>query len=71
MLPGWIDSHVHFLGWALDRAGLDLRDARTVEEALDRIVLHQRGLPAGRWITQAASTRTAGAAGRRPSSSIG
>jgi predicted amidohydrolase YtcJ len=37
VLPGFTDSHVHFLEWALERSRLDLTPARSLYEALRRV----------------------------------
>jgi predicted amidohydrolase YtcJ len=37
IVPGFIDSHVHLLGFGLALGRVDLRDAATMEEALSRI----------------------------------
>lgn len=50
MVPGWGDAHVHFMWWAIQMGQLDLRDARTLEEALERIALRARELPEGAWL---------------------
>ena len=50
MTPGWTDTHVHFMWWAIQMGQIDLRDAATVEDALAAIEAHARGLPAGAWI---------------------
>jgi len=50
MTPGWIDTHVHFLWWAIQMGQIDVREAATVEEALAAIERHAQALPAGAWI---------------------
>jgi predicted amidohydrolase YtcJ len=51
LLPGFIDSHVHFLDGGFKLAGVDLRDAATPEEFARRIGDFARTLPPGSWIT--------------------
>lgn len=51
VLPGFNDSHVHFLGGGFQLSSVDLRDANTPEEFAERIRLFAEKLPAGRWIT--------------------
>ena len=34
MVPGWVDAHVHFIWWALQMSQLDLRESKTLDEAL-------------------------------------
>jgi predicted amidohydrolase YtcJ len=50
MTPGWHDSHVHFTWWAIQMDQIDLRDAPTIETALERITEHARGLPRSAWL---------------------
>jgi predicted amidohydrolase YtcJ len=51
VLPGFNDSHVHFLSGGFQLSSVDLRDADTPEEFSDRIRRFAEKLPAGRWIT--------------------
>ena len=51
VLPGFNDSHVHFLGGGFQLSSVDLRDANTPEEFASRIARFAAKLPAGRWIT--------------------
>ncbi len=50
VLPGFIDSHFHYHQWALNRVNLDLSDATSLKEVLERV----RGAAAqkkpGHWI---------------------
>ena len=50
MVPGWGDAHVHFMWWAIQMGQLDLRDAGTLDEALDQIAGRARDLPDGAWL---------------------
>lgn len=50
MVPGWFDAHVHFMWWSLQTSRLDLREARSLDEALMRIDAYARTLPEGRWV---------------------
>ncbi len=50
MVPGWFDAHVHFVWWAQQMARLDVSEATTLEEALDRIASYAPSLPDGAWI---------------------
>jgi predicted amidohydrolase YtcJ len=50
-LPGFIDSHTHFIEAGFHLLSVDLRDAPTPEEFARRIGSHAAKLPAGRWIT--------------------
>jgi len=44
LIPGLVDAHVHFEGFSLSRQRVDLDEASTVEEVLDRIVLYAEQL---------------------------
>jgi len=50
-VPGFIDSHTHFIEAGFHLLSVDLRDAPTPEEFARRIGNHAAKLPAGRWIT--------------------
>jgi predicted amidohydrolase YtcJ len=51
VLPGFNDSHMHFLSGGFQLSSVDLRDARSPEEFADRIRRFAEKLPASRWIT--------------------
>jgi len=51
VVPGFIDSHVHFLDGGFSLASVQLRDAATPAEFTDRIGAYAAGLAAGEWIT--------------------
>ena len=50
VLPGFNDSHVHFLDGGTGLSSVDLRDARTPQEFIERIKNFAAKLPKGRWI---------------------
>jgi predicted amidohydrolase YtcJ len=50
-LPGFIDSHTHFVEAGFHLLSVDLRDAPAPEEFARRIGNHAAKLPAGSWIT--------------------
>jgi predicted amidohydrolase YtcJ len=50
LLPGFNDSHVHFISGGFQLASVDLRDARTPEEFAKRIDDFAAKLPKGRWV---------------------
>jgi hypothetical protein len=52
LVPGFIDSHVHFVTGGASLASVQLRDARTPAEFVRRIRDYARTLPAGAWITE-------------------
>ena len=52
LLPGFIDSHVHFLSGGFGLTSVQLRDVRTKEEFVRRIKAHAATLPAGAWMLE-------------------
>ncbi|HYU53472.1 MAG TPA: amidohydrolase [Gemmatimonadaceae bacterium] len=50
VVPGFIDSHVHFLGGGMNLTSVQLRDARTPAEFISRIKKFAATIPAGTWI---------------------
>jgi hypothetical protein len=52
LVPGFIDSHVHFVEGGFGLTSVQLRDARTREEFIGRIGEHARQLPAGAWMLE-------------------
>lgn len=50
VLPGFIDSHVHFSTGGLRLSGVQLRDATTPDEFVRRISEYAQKIPAGEWI---------------------
>ena len=51
IVPGFIDSHVHFLAGGFGLSSVQLRDARTPREFVDRIAAYAATIPRGTWIT--------------------
>jgi predicted amidohydrolase YtcJ len=51
VLPGFNDSHVHFLSGGFQLSSVDLRDANSSEELADRIRRFVEKMPTGRWVT--------------------
>lgn len=51
VLPGFNDSHVHFLDGGFSLHNINLRDAKTPEEFVRRIAEFAKTLPKGKWIT--------------------
>jgi predicted amidohydrolase YtcJ len=51
VVPGFIDSHVHFLEGGFRLSSVQLRDARTRGEFVNRIKAFAATVPAGTWIT--------------------
>ena len=50
VVPGFIDSHIHFLAGGLGLASVQLRDAATPQEFVRRIAEFTASRPAGTWI---------------------
>jgi len=50
IVPGFIDSHVHFLEGGMRLSGVQLRDARSREEFARRIQAFAATVPPGTWI---------------------
>lgn len=50
VIPGFNDSHVHFMDGGAGLSSVDLRDAKTPEEFVKRISDFAKKLPKGRWI---------------------
>ena len=51
VVPGFIDSHVHFLAGGLNLASVHLRDAKTPAEFIARIRAFGATVTPGTWIT--------------------
>ncbi len=50
VIPGFNDAHVHFLEGGFQLSSVDLRDAKTPQEFVERIKNFAAKLPKGRWI---------------------
>jgi predicted amidohydrolase YtcJ len=50
VLPGFIDSHTHFLAGGFTLSSIRLREARSREDFTARIAARARGLAEGKWI---------------------
>jgi predicted amidohydrolase YtcJ len=51
MVPGFIDSHIHFIDGGFGLSSVQLRDARTPDEFIARIAAFAAAAPPGEWIT--------------------
>jgi predicted amidohydrolase YtcJ len=52
VVPGFIDTHIHFIDGGFGLASVQLRDARTPAEFIARIKAYAASAPAGTWITE-------------------
>jgi predicted amidohydrolase YtcJ len=51
VLPGFIDAHIHFLGYGQSLKEIDLMGAPTLEAALATVADHAARTPAGQWLS--------------------
>ncbi|MCW5851415.1 MAG: amidohydrolase [Anaerolineae bacterium] len=51
VLPGFTDSHLHIMSWALNQQAVALDGARSLDEALGRIAARVAQTPPGQWLT--------------------
>lgn len=51
IVPGFNDSHVHFVSGGKQLSSVDLRTAKTPEEFVERLRRFAENLPKGKWIT--------------------
>jgi predicted amidohydrolase YtcJ len=52
LVPGFIDSHIHFIDGGFGLASVQLRDAKTPSEFIGRIKAFAASAPPGTWITE-------------------
>ena len=52
LVPGFIDSHVHFMSGGFGLTSVQLRDAKTKEEFIRRIKAHASRLPPHAWMLE-------------------
>lgn len=50
LLPGFNDSHVHFMSMGNQFFSVDLRDAKSPREMVEKLKFHARFVPKGLWI---------------------
>jgi len=67
VLPGLVDSHIHFASWALARRQVDLTGARTLAEALERVRTAAERVPPGQWVVGRGWDHSDWEGGRLPS----
>lgn len=51
IVPGFIDTHTHFIDGGFRLSSVQLRDAKTPAEFIQRIAAYARTIPPGTWIT--------------------
>jgi len=51
VVPGFTDSHLHFMSYGLSLKQIDLAKVPTLEEALARVAARAQTTPAGQWLT--------------------
>lgn len=52
VLPGFIDSHVHFIQGGRALSSVQLRDVRSRDDLAGRLKRHAEGLPKGAWVLE-------------------
>ncbi len=67
MVPGFIDTHFHFYEWAIQRQGVHLEDAASMDDLLDRVSRAVKIKPPGQWIMGQGFNETAWPEARLPS----
>ena len=50
LLPGFFDPHLHFYEWSLKRSQLDLSQAASLDDLLQKLDEFQADMPAGQWL---------------------
>ena len=50
VLPGFTDSHFHYYDWSMGRKQLNLADATSFRDCLERVAVAARSLPEGAWV---------------------
>jgi predicted amidohydrolase YtcJ len=51
VVPGFTDSHVHFMSYGFSLREIDLAQVPTLEEALARVAARAETVPTGQWLT--------------------
>jgi hypothetical protein len=66
LLPGFTDSHLHFLSWAMARNTLPLEEAQSLTQALKAVAKARSEMPKGTWINTTGLDETRWPEGRLP-----
>lgn len=67
VVPGFIDSHIHFYEWSLKLQDLQLDTIGSLEELLARVSHRAKNMPAGQWLMGQGWNETDWATPRMPS----
>ncbi len=51
IVPGFVDSHIHFLEGGFGLSSVQLRDAKSPRDFVDRVAAYAATVPQGTWIT--------------------
>ncbi|BBO74662.1 amidohydrolase [Desulfosarcina widdelii] len=70
VVPGFIDTHIHFYEWALNRQGLRLDDLTCIEDLASRLQQAAANQPTGRWIMGQGWNETDWTAPRMPTRDV-
>ncbi len=50
VVPGWFDSHVHFMWWSIQMRQADLRGSDSIDAAIGAVARHADELAPGAWV---------------------
>ncbi len=70
VIPGLVDSHVHFVYWAETRTRLDLEDARSTVEVQKKVAIFEKRLPEKEWLLGSNFNKNSWPAGQLPDKNI-
>ncbi|MCI0329369.1 MAG: amidohydrolase [candidate division Zixibacteria bacterium] len=70
VIPGLVDSHVHFVYWAETRTRLDLENARSTAEVREGVSTFERGLPKEAWLYGCNFNKNLWPSGEQPNKKI-
>lgn len=70
VIPGLVDSHVHFVYWAETRSRLDLENARSTIEVQKKVAAFEKTLPDEQWLFGSNFNKNLWPAGEMPDKKI-